>query len=244
MRIKLRFSSGEEFEIEGDREFIEQQKTYLLGLLGKKGSNFAAVTESPAQHPKVEIENPYGEFFTMPDGTRLPVIQPKSVRKTEHGHMFKLPPSLRPAQKNENTAQPEPLNTAVNTPPSPTPLDESTIMARMVWENICHADGDLIIIRRKHKLLTPSYAALVIIAAAKILLRESTYSAINLAKSMKLSAYMGGEGDRLDRIITKELKDGSITFEGSKRSRMYRISDEGFARAFVLAEKITRGNVI
>jgi len=112
-----------------------------------------------------------------------------------------------------------------------------TVNAAAVWNSAVREEGGAIVLRRKYKELSPALAALVITAAAKVLLNETPYTALKLAKSMKASGFMGPE-DRLDRITSPEVKQGTLLSEGTKRNRAYKITDEGFARAFILAEKL------
>ena len=96
----------------------------------------------------------------------------------------------------------------------------------------------MVFLRRKNRLLTSDTAALVLLAAAKVLLRlPDGYSALALSKSLKKSGY-GGE--RLDRVLGGEMKTGTVRSVGTKRSRFYLLSDEGFAKAFILAGKLTQ----
>lgn len=112
----------------------------------------------------------------------------------------------------------------------PTPSSE-------VWGKVAYFDGENIIIRRKSKLIKPQIAALIILGANKVLNTQDTLSALELAKSLKLSGYLK-EGQRLDRILEGEIKDGHLSYEGSKRKRLYRISLTGQAKAYTWAEKL------
>jgi hypothetical protein len=105
-----------------------------------------------------------------------------------------------------------------------------------LWEQIIRTDDKLVFLRRKSRQLSPDTAALVLLAAAKVLLGASDgYSALLLSKALKKSGY-GGE--RLDRVLAGEMRQGTIRSDGTKRSRLYLLSDEGFARAYVLATKL------
>ena len=105
---------------------------------------------------------------------------------------------------------------------------------KYLWERLLREDGEILILRRKIKLSTPQIASLLL-AGARILLEKEEYSALELAKSLKAS---GIEGGRLDRALAPEIQSGRLIPQGSKRGRTYHLSEEGFARAFIMAEKL------
>ncbi|MDR0291855.1 MAG: hypothetical protein LBI01_03665 [Elusimicrobium sp.] len=217
-RVKMRFKTGEEFEAEGDSGFISRQKDEFLNLIGK------AQTQ-PLARPVWRPATAQPELFEtahQPVAPAYPAPSYPSQAAYEAPENFTLPKHLRgPVPSSQETL--------------PATQAPAVINAPAVWNNVCAAEGDLVIIRRKFKLLTPPLAALTLLAAAKILLGQNYYSSLKLAKSMKISGFME---DRLDRILTSEIRQGTVVFEGEKRNRVYKITDEGFARAFVLAEKL------
>ena len=220
-RVKMRFKTGEEFEAEGDSGFISRQKEEFLQLIGKT----PAPVFPPAQARPRETRP---EYFEPPKFTPQPAPQtlPSAPVTPEYNapENFVLPRHVRgplPAAPSENAAQTMRPPAAVN--------------ALAVWNNVCAVEDDLVILRRKFKLLTPPLAALILLSAAKVLLKQNYYSSLKLAKSMKISGFME---DRLDRILSSEIRQGTVLFEGEKRNRVYQVADEGFARAFVLAEKL------
>ena len=195
LKIRFKFPGGEEFEAEGTREFIEEQRAYFLRLIGKDA-------------PAAPLIN-----------TRISSYERTPKRTT---YPLQTPPTARP-QSAEKTPQRPPLLSA-NGP------------AKELWERILKTEDGLVFLRRKNRMLTHETAALVLIAGAKTLLGAANgYSALDLSKSMKKSGY--GEG-RLDRLLGGEIRTGAVVPVGSKRGRAYKLSDEGFARSFVLAEKL------
>ena len=106
-----------------------------------------------------------------------------------------------------------------------------------VWDKVSYFDGDNIIIRRKSKLVKPQIAALIVLSAAKILIAKEALSALELSKSLKLSGYLK-PGQRLDRLLEPEIRESHLSYEGSKRNRLYRISATGQAKAYLWAEKL------
>lgn len=106
-----------------------------------------------------------------------------------------------------------------------------------LWERLLREDGELLILRRRTKLSVAETAE-ILVAGARVLFGKQEYSALELAKSLKAS---GIEGGRLDRALSSEIQSGRLIAQGSKRSRTYRLSEEGFARAFIMAEKLFQG---
>ena len=192
LKIRFKFSSGEEFEAEGPREFIEQQRAFFLGLTGRKAQVIHPAPPAPRPRPTYPL-NP-------------------------------------PANAPMPTAQP------ARTPgPAVSPQAESTLTP--LWERLFKQEDGVLVFRRKSRLLTAPTAALVLVAAAKILRKEDEYSALHISKALRKSGYAEG---RLDRLLLSEIRAGSLTSVGSKRGRAYKLSGEGFARAAVLAEKIAQ----
>lgn len=172
LKIRFRLPNGEEFEAEGPREFIEDQRNYFLTLIG---------TPSPANFTNTDV-------LSKPPVTQLHNIKEKASPHTE---LF-------------------------------------------FWEQIFKIEDTLLVLRRKAKL-DAADLALLLLAGARVLLQKSTYSALELAKSFKAC---GGTQGRLDRLLLGEVQSGRILAHGSKRGRTYQLSEEGFARAFALAEKL------
>lgn len=211
LKIRFRFPGGEEFEAEGNREFIEQQRNYFLSLIGKLAA------ELPAE--------PALQRTTYP----LTPARPSTPQKTQtdsRPRQADLPPlsALPPAQR-ESTAAP------AATPPPP---EMQAFPALRLWERILKEDGEIVLLRRKMRL-TPQDAASLLIAGARVLLKKPAYGALELSRSMKKSGFNEG---RLDRLLAPLVRNGHLLSDGTKRGRTYQLTNEGFARSFVLAEKL------
>ena len=187
LKLRFKLKTGEEFEAQGDLDFISTQKEAFLNLV---------------KVPKTLTGN-----FNNSKQEMIPQA-PKLLTR---------PPYLR----NINLTIKNPI---------PTPSSE-------VWDKIAYSDGENIIIRRKSKLIKPQIAALIILGANKALNAQDTLSALELAKSLKLSGYLK-EGQRLDRLLEGEIKEGHLSYEGSKRNRLYRLNAIGQAKAYTWAEKL------
>ena len=210
LKIRFRFAGGEEFEAEGSAEFIEEQRQQFLALIGKKASSI------PANKPIKRTTYP----LTSPQATQSETLTtPQEPFATE----LALP---RPAYSQE------PL--IATSPRIPAVLADKPHNTARAWEILLKEEGDLVILRKKMRL-SPQEAALLLVAGARALLQKPQFSALLLAQAMRKSGF--GEG-RLDRILAGEMKNGYLISSGSKRSRSYQATNEGFARAFVLAERL------
>ena len=192
LKIRFKFSSGEEFEAEGPREFIEQQRAFFLSLTGRKPQVIHNAPAVPRTRPTYPLNPPASAPMPTEISTQTPVPAVQAQAAT-------------------------PLNT--------------------LWERLFKQENGVLVFRRKSRLLTAPTAALVLLAAAKILRKEDEFSALHLSKALRKSGYAEG---RLDRLLLSEIRAGSLTSVGSKRGRAYKLSGEGFARAAVLAEKIAQ----
>ena len=191
-KIRFRFPNGEEFEAEGNRDFIEQQRNYFLALIGKR---------SPASVISLE-----------PAAQRSRTLAPAAPKPADLGAAASAPRadlslpwpnlSLPPAQRGASA-------------------ESAAFPALRLWERILKEDGEK--------------GALLLLAGARVLLKQPACSALNLSRALKKSGF---DEVRLDRLLAPDIKNGYITSDGSKRSRMYRLTNEGFARSFVLAEKL------
>ena len=197
LKLRFKLKTGEEFEAQGDLNFISAQKEAFLNLV--------KITKTQNSSPYKTVEKPLQDS----------IYRPAYLRKQQEAHL-----------QTSFTDRESPQN------PLKTPSGE-------VWDKVSYSDGDNIIIRRKSKLIKPQIAALIVLGAAKILTGQETLSALELAKSLKLSGYLK-PGQRLDRLLESEIKEGFLSYEGSKRNRLYRISAAGQAKAYNWAEKLLR----
>lgn len=160
--------------------------------------------------------------FRLPNGEEFEAEGPREFIESQRNYFLTLIGQV-------------PLGQAQSHISSPTASKEHT--EKYLWERLLREDGEILILRRKAKLSIPEIASLLI-AGARILLEREEYSALELAKSLKASGIVGG---RLDRALSPEIQSGRLVAQGSKRGRTYRLSEEGFTRAFVLAEKLFQG---
>ena len=129
-----------------------------------------------------------------------------------------------------------PAKTTLSDPLSQPQQTSAGHTEQYMWERLLKEDGQILHLRQKTKL-EATQIALLLVAGARVLLHQTDYSALELAKSLKACGITGG---RLDRILAPELHTGRLIAKGSKRGRTYSLSDEGFAKAFLLAEKLLK----
>ena len=157
--------------------------------------------------------------FRLPNGEEFEAEGPQDFIEAQRNYFLRLIGHSHPAAQ-----QP------VVTLPSPSVHTELYL-----WEQLLKEDDSTLVLRRKAKL-TPQETAALLIAGARVLLKKRSYPALELARSLKECGIAG----RLDRLLASEIQAGRMVGEGSKRSRTYRLTDEGFTKAFVLAEKLLK----
>lgn len=227
LKIRFRFPGGEEFEAEGSREFIEQQRNYFLALIGKGATAPVSAMPAPRKRPTYPLTDEVSS-----------ALQPRPVPSAKPTQAFTAPQTTQPTPIPPLSAIPPAMRSSNTTTPNmPQNRGNAEITAPVrLWEQLLKEDGEIVVLRRKMRL-SAAEAASLLVAGARVLLKKPTYSALNLSQSMRKSGFDEG---RLDRILTPEIRNGHLESEGAKRSRTYRLTNEGFAKAFVLAEKLAQ----
>lgn len=103
------------------------------------------------------------------------------------------------------------------------------------WNKIVSNNGDLIKLRLKSPEINAVEAVIILLAANRAITRKEELSAITLSKALKTSGY---EPDRLDRLLSKTIREGRVTASGTKRNRTYRITQKGLEKAYTAIKKI------
>ena len=182
--------------------------------------------QNPAQEQKSDLHNtiqsetnPYGQ----PQNTAAAKLyrQNKEFSSAEYNPAYFTRPSATKLPKRTKTQTERPIIQP----------------QQSVWQRIAYADGQHIILRRKDKTLSSAMAALIILGAAQILTNTPKMSALELSRSLKLSGYLK-ENERLDRILTPEIRLSCLVYDGSKRNREYILTQIGMAKAYTAAERI------
>lgn len=233
VKIRFKFRSGEEFEAEGNPDFIEKQRSDFLQLIGKDElpSTYRRTrpVQMPAPAPVLEDTPTVASSAAQPSDPQLGEI-PAIYRRSAEQH-----PSIPSITWLKDGGISRSISAAEARQGRRNVSSDADIR---LWEQLVRTDDRLVYLRRKSRQLSADTAALLLIAAAKVLLRDTEgYSALLLSKALKKSGY-GGE--RLDRALAGEMRQGTIRCEGTKRSRIYLLSNEGFARAYVLATKLAQ----
>ena len=254
-KLRLKLKNGEEFEAEGPISFIESQKTEFLklsaentkGLSYFKRRPFPNISDSQdSSAPEVLEERTDGGASKTPlqENREAPPEGKYSPKTDIWGH-----PKIanqQPRADADNTYPGAPSPEPYSIPPS---LSERIKKRQKnnagaiirpessVWDRIAYCEDEYIILRRKDRSLNAALAALIILGCAKMLRNKTKMSALELSKSLKLSGYLK-ENERLDRVLSPEIKASSIVYEGSKRNRDYIITQSGTAKAYTSAERI------
>lgn len=115
------------------------------------------------------------------------------------------------------------------------PKSQANSPENEIWSAIVEVKNGLLILKNKSPNLKAGEAALLLLAAKRQLNKTQDASAITLSKAVKASGYAP---DRLDRLLTKGIREGLIKASGSKRNRTYSITDKGLERAWFEARKL------
>ncbi len=242
VKLRLRLKSGEEFEAEGSLPFVlEQKEQFLTQNAPQFSKKYTALQQLPQQHAEtasntvlmpqnnIQTETVEGANVLEEPQAELQPSQPEPIRVTPAEYNLHIP-AIRLRQLEAERQ--------VSTPATPTAQStdgQNWQIDGKIWSKIAYLDGTDIVLRRKVRDLKPNLAALISLAAAKMLAGITKMSALELSKSLKMSGYLKPT-ERLDRIIATEIKAGTLFFEGSKRNREYMISQTGTAKAYTAAE--------
>ncbi len=109
--------------------------------------------------------------------------------------------------------------------------------AHAFWQDIVENRDNLYILKAKSPEVNPIEAAIIIISADQVNGQNGKISAINLSKSLKTSGY---EPERLDRLLSKKIKQGEIIASGTKRNRLYKLNQKGIQSAYTAIQKLKK----
>ncbi len=105
------------------------------------------------------------------------------------------------------------------------------------WEKMITLKDNLLSLRYKSPEISASEAALLLLAAHRVLNQSEDTSAITLSKALRSSGY---QPDRLDRLLSKEIKAGKAAASGTKRNRTYRITQKGLEKIYNTISTLSR----
>ena len=219
LKIRFRFPGGEEFEAEGSREFIEQQRNYFLALIGKKMSGPASAIPAPRKrttYPLTGGPKPTASQ-TVPAS---PLFSPTAIPQTTANAPTPLPPlsSVPPALRGENALQAD------------MPLADIPQPVRL-WEQLLKEEGDIVVLRRKMRL-SAAEAASLLVAGARVLLKKPNYPALHLSQSMRKSGFDEG---RLGLIFDPARRNRHLARDGATRSLTYPPTHIRVVKSFVFS---------
>jgi hypothetical protein len=116
------------------------------------------------------------------------------------------------------------------------PENQAKTSPNLDWGALAETKNGLIMLKNKHLGVKAGEAALLLLAAERQIKGNLEVSAISLSKAVKASGYAP---ERLDRTLTKALKEGLVKASGTKRNRAYHITDKGLETAWLQARKIS-----
>lgn len=104
------------------------------------------------------------------------------------------------------------------------------------WERLIEAKGPVLQLRTK----LPGEGAereacLILLAAARGILRQAKPTSAQLARWLRASGYPIG---RVDRVIQDAVSQGEILASGTRRARRYELSGPGLAKGWRLAHRL------
>jgi hypothetical protein len=156
---------------------------------------------------KLRIKHPSGAEFEAEGPAEF-------IQSEKEGFLSRVAPAaeaLEQANNQANSLSPEP------------------------WKALTEAQNGLLILKNKHHQLKAGDAALLLLAAARLVNKEESVTAISLAKAIRISGYVP---ERIDRLLTKAGREGMVKASGTKRNRAYQITDKGLERAWLEAQKL------
>lgn len=103
------------------------------------------------------------------------------------------------------------------------------------WAALTEERHGLLTLKHKHPELKAPEAALLILAAERQLNEAASVTALALSKSLKASGYAP---ERLDRLLTRAIKESLLKASGTKRNRSYHITARGLEKAWLEAKNL------
>lgn len=194
------------------------------------------MTESTEKTLKIRFRFPGGEEFEA-QGT-LEFIE------KQRNYFLSLIGKQQPSQYTgaasiptaPSTIQPFQAENPIPSPSHPAPsAAQEAFPAKRLWEKLFKEEGEEVVLRRKMRL-EPQEAALLLLAAARVLLNKPECKALTLSQMLQKSGFTNI--GRLDRLLQPDVANGYLQSNGAKRGRVYLLTNAGFARAFVQAEKL------
>ena len=187
---------------------------------------FSGGEEFEAEGTQAFIEQQRNFFLSLINQTQIKT-------STQFNNKLAIDPNLKQDPKASIPATSTPLLTKVSHPQTnPEPEEASPLR---LWEPILKEEGAFVVLRKKYKISVQE-SAYLILAGMRVLLKKNECSALELSRALKASKI--DIPNRLDRLLAGEIQQGYLFSQGAKRSRTYKLTDSGFAKAFVLAEKL------
>lgn len=209
-KIRIKIPSGAEFEAEGPESFIIAEKEKFL--------NFFI---NPLYSKKINQDEENFKHSSNTEVLKKDMINysvSKKDEETETNTYGSFPVTVQKGETGDNGHYNH--------------VNEND------WQKITKTgkDGRLILISRPITML-PADAIIILLAAEQQLQNIKGITALALSRMLKSSGF---QPPRLDRVLTNYISLGYIRHEGTKRNRIYMLTEEGFQKAALLAHSMAQ----
>jgi len=220
VRIRIKLADGSEFEAEGPERFILSERKAFMEKLCPDADNkdgAAGSQEDLPQQPSTKHET-----------------EPETHQENDYIEKDLLFDTI-PEHKSIDFNKHEPDNKYI---------DDNVLIGRncnadnsiTIWNKITKESkkGNRIIVSRPSSLSAQD-AVLLLLAAEYNINGIRSMSALAISKMVKSSGF---HHSRLDRLLNAYICSGFLRFEGTKRNRLYSITEKGFQQAALLAHAL------
>lgn len=230
MKIRIKLPDGSEFEAEGPASFVLEERKRFMEMFCSDNPACRAEPASPSVRP---ISGP--SHAEEPDSHFEP--QPESAEITVSGAVSESA-VVPPADKTSHQAN-KTVNNNINHIDNVNYRQEEKLPfppQNTIWHEITKRgkNGDLVLCY-KPVTLQAADAVLILLAAEYKVNGTRSLPALAVSKMIKYSGYHHA---RLDRLLAGHIRSGLIRYEGTKRNRLYSITEKGFQEAALLASGI------
>lgn len=238
MRLRIRMPDGTEFEAEGTEEFVLSERERFVRQFVQKiksvansantgrgeGKTSAIAADKPVPNANTSTIGNINKFINI--DTEKPV---KAVNEPES--------ESNPAVRGNAGVSQELFDfggTSVQSNPA-----QQTGNGGLWQELTVPGKNGHLIIASKPENLSAADAILILLAAERQINGTQALPALAISKMAKASGF---HHTRLDRLLQDHVRSGLIRHEGTKRNRIYYITDSGFQKAALMAHSFRVSN--
>ena len=248
MKIRIKMPNGAEFEAEGSETFIMSERAKFLEVFapGQPKTEHGNEAKMPA---KTEDSSSFcskdgkvqSSGHAIPDDASSPGTSEKdnkgNAEQPDSSSLF----VFDGIEKGSNTDIINKLNNNINNNINNNYIDNDRDLPNLaagnnIWQNITKKGKcGYFVIPSKPDKLTAQDAVLILLAAEKALKNNLSLPALSISKMVKESGF---HHERLDRLLAYFIRSGLVRFEGTKRNRLYSITEQGFQQAALLVHSL------